>query len=411
LNNELKLLHRAIADRDLSPLLSRGISVEWFSDTDDKNLFKFISDHFVTYSECPSEDAVKRNFPNFVLEQPEDSIDYLIDSFIQDRRKAATFALLKDAINIYEQLDHEQAILALQGGLRKIDESTFTGSRDVSIKETADERYEEYLNRKGNPDGIIGYRTGFPTIDKSTGGIQKGQLIVVAALPKTGKSTICMQMAINMQLAGQKIMFQSYEMTNLEQTARYDALRAKISHFRLMTGSLIDEEESRFRSSLNVTKQLDSDFVFPDQTIGRTVTGIANKIQLLQPDVIFIDGVYLMTDELSGEMQTPRALTGITRTLKNLAMRVNKPIIINTQYLAHKTNKGKATIDSIGYASSFAQDADIVMGLERESEEVDDMRILKIMASRNSGPAEISLTWEWEKGIFKEQEESDLDDY
>jgi len=411
LNNELKLLHKAISDRDLSPLFNRGITEEWFASDEDKRLFQFVRAHFVNYAECPSEEAVKRNFPNFTLETPKDSIEYLIDAFISDRRKALTFSLLKDAINVYEQMDAEKALLTLQGGLVRIDEESFTASRDISLRDTTEERLAEYERRKGTPDGIIGYRTGFPTIDKSTSGIQKGNLIVVAALPKTGKSTLCLQMGINMQLEGQKVMFQSYEMTNLEQQARYDAIRAKISHFRLMTGSLIDEEYGRFRSSLNVTKQLESDFILPDQTGLRTVTGIANKIQLINPDVIFIDGVYLMTDELSGESQTPRALTGITRSLKNLALRINKPIIINTQYLAHKTNKGKATIDSIGYASSFAQDADIVMGLERESEEVDDMRILKIMASRNSAPAEISLTWEWERGVFKEQESSDLDDY
>lgn len=411
MNNELKLLHKAISDRDLSPLFNRGITEEWFASDEDKRLFQFVRAHFVNYAECPSEEAVKRNFPNFTLETPKDSIEYLIDAFISDRRKALTFSLLKDAINVYEQMDAEKALLTLQGGLVRIDEESFTASRDISLRDTTEERLAEYERRKGTPDGIIGYRTGFPTIDKSTSGIQKGNLIVVAALPKTGKSTLCLQMGINMQLEGQKVMFQSYEMTNLEQQARYDAIRAKISHFRLMTGSLIDEEYGRFRSSLNVTKQLESDFILPDQTGLRTVTGIANKIQLINPDVIFIDGVYLMTDELSGESQTPRALTGITRSLKNLALRINKPIIINTQYLAHKTNKGKATIDSIGYASSFAQDADIVMGLERESEEVDDMRILKIMASRNSAPAEISLTWEWERGVFKEQESSDLDDY
>jgi len=411
LNNETRILHKLIANRDLSPLLTRGVSDSWFSDDSNIRLFQFIREHFINYSECPSIEAVNKNFPNFVLEEPLDSIDYLLDTFVSDRRKSFTHALLKDAIEVYDKLGHEESLIALQGGLLRIDEETFSSSDDVDLTKTTEERFAEYLRRKDTPDGILGYRTGFPTIDKSISGIQPGQLIVVAALPKTGKSTLCLQMAINMQLEGQKVMFQSYEMTNVEQEARYDAIRGKLSHFRLMTGSMTEEEEARYRSSLTFTSKLESGFLLPSQKVGKTITGIANKIQLLQPDVVFIDGVYLMLDEQTKEMNTPRALTNITRNLKNLAMRVQKPIIINTQYLAHKTNKGKATIDSIGYASSFAQDADVVMGLERESEEVDDMRILKIMASRNSGPAEISLTWEWDKGVFKEQEESDLNDY
>jgi replicative DNA helicase len=410
LTNESKLLHKAVALHDLSHLFNLGVSDDWFVDESERRLFQFLKKHFVTYGECPSEDAIKRNFPTFVLEEPQDPISYLTDIFIADHRKSATYALLKDAVALFENHDHEKALTTLQSGLISIDESTFTRNRDIDLVKTTEERWENYQKKKGMPDGIIGYRTGFPTIDKSTGGIQNGQLIVVAALPKTGKSTLCMQMAINMQLEGHNVMFQSYEMGNDEQSSRYDAMRGKLSHFRIMTGSMPDEEEARYRASLNFTKELDASFYLPDQSGLRTVTAIANKIQMLQPDVVFVDGIYLVTDEQTNEMNTPRALTNITRNLKNLAQRLNKPIIINTQYLHHKTNKGKATIDSIGYASSFAQDADIVFGLERESEEVDDMRILKIMASRNSAPAEISLTWEWDRGIFKEQEASDFDD-
>jgi replicative DNA helicase len=411
MTNEARLLYKAILNRDLSPMFNRGVSDTWFKDDSDKRLFIFLRQHFANYSECPSVEVVKDNFPSFdETTVIEDDISYFIDAVVAERRKESTFNVIADAIKLMERDDdHEAAILAMQGGLAAIDKDGYVISRDIDLTKDPEARYDEYLNRKNIPDGILGHRTGFPTIDRSISGIQNGQLIVVAALPKTGKSTLCMQMAINMHDAGNSILFQSFEMTPREQASRYDAMRFKVSHSRLNTGTMIDEEESRYQGGLNMLAKFNKSFYLTDTSSGRTLTELANKIQSLQPDIIFIDGIYLMVDEQTKESNTPPALTNLTRGLKNLAQKLDKPIIINTQYLAHKTKNGKATLDSIGYASSFAQDADIVMGLEREDETIDDMRTLKIMASRNSGPAEITLTWEWDKGVFKEFDEGDLD--
>jgi replicative DNA helicase len=144
-----------------------------------------------------------------------------------------------------------------------------------------------------------------------------------------------------------------------------------------------------------------------DSAQGSTVSGIASKIQTLQPDIVFIDGTYLMIDEQTGEANTPQALTNITRSLKRLAQRVNKPIVISTQVLNNKMRNGQVTADAIGYSSSFHQDADVIFGLQREDENVDDTRLLKIIASRNSGPAEVSLLWDWNTGQFREIEATD----
>jgi hypothetical protein len=73
-----------------------------------------------------------------------------------------------------------------------------------------------------------------------------------------------------------------------------------------------------------------------------------------------------------------------------------------------KTKKGKVSTDSIGYSSSFLQDADVVFGLEREDELVDDTRILKVMAARNSANVEAPLIWDWDSGLFREMTTDDV---
>lgn len=408
MSTESKLLSAALQIRDLSPLFERNVSDSWFPDDDDKRVWVFLRTHFSKYAECPSLEVVKSNFPTYHVQELTDSIDYLLDDLVDKRRKNSITTTLRSAVDaIQNDKSHEDALLIMQNGIVKLEEEGLNKTSDVNLIATTESRWDDYVFRKNNP-GLLGIATGFPTIDEVTNGLQKGQLIVVVATPKTGKSTLAMQISDNVHKQGHATMFQSFEMSNREQQDRYDSMRAKISHNRLITGKLSADEENRFKDSLEEMAKGDTDFWLVDSAHGITVSAIHSKIQTLQPSLVVIDGVYLMMDEQTGESNTPQALTNITRSLKRLAQRTNKPIIITTQALNWKTKKGKVSTDSIGYSSSFLQDADVVFGLEREDETVDDTRILKVMAARNSGNVEASLIWDWSSGLFREMTSDDV---
>lgn len=410
MNNEKKLLSKAILDKNLTPLLMRNVNANWFADEDDKRVWNKVRDHFSKYGECPSLEVIRENYPTYELASSEDSITYLLDAVVDARRKTSTVTMIREAIeSLDKHSDHEDALLKLQRGLIKIEDDGLSGTSDLDLTNEPLRRWEDYVERKSLPNGLRGFPTGFPTIDKATSGLQNGQLVVVIAPPKTGKSTLALQIALNIHREQKKVpMFQSFEMSNMEQETRYDSMRALISHQRLMTGTLTSEEEARYKKILEGLEKIDHKFWLVDSAAGSTVSGIAAKIQTLQPDIVFIDGVYLMVDEQSGEANTPQALTNITRGLKRLAQRFNKPIVISTQVLTWKMKKGNVTADSIGYSSSFFQDADIILGLQREDEAVEDTRLLKVVASRNSGPAEVTLEWQWGEGRFREMDATDL---
>jgi replicative DNA helicase len=408
MSTEAKLLGSIIHVRDLSPLFERNVSDAWFPDEEDKRVWTFLRSHFAKYAECPSVEVVKANFPTYQIHELTDSVDYLLDDLVDKRRKNSITATIRTAVEeIQNNKDHESALMVIQGGIVRLEEEGLNKTSDVNLVQTTESRWEDYIFRKNNP-GLLGVATGFPTIDAVTNGLQKGQLIVVVATPKTGKSTLALQIANNIHKQGLSPMFQSFEMTNREQQDRYDSMRAQVSHNRLITGSLNSEEEKRYKDSLDKMSEDEANFWLVDSAHGITVSAIQSKVQTLQPDVIFIDGVYLMMDEQTGESNTPQALTGITRSLKRLAQRMNKPVVITTQALNWKTKKGKVSTDSIGYSSSFLQDADVVFGLEREDENVDDTRILKVMAARNSGNVEASLMWDWASGMFREMSSDDV---
>lgn len=414
MNNEKRLLSKAVQDRDLVPLFDRHVNQAWFSDENDKKIWIFLREHHSKYGECPSIEVIKENYPSFELIPVSDSVDYLLDSLTSLRRRITTGNILRDAIEkIDRENDHEAALRVLESGIVQMDEQGFTGSNDVDITNPADldRRWERYQRRKEIPDGLLGYATGFPTIDKVTNGLQPEQLIVITATPKTGKSTVAMQMAINIHVnSGATPMFYSFEMSNREQEDRYDAMRARISHQRLITGTLTAEEELRY-SRLVVDRMRDdkSKFWLVDQSSGATLSQVAAKLQSHQPGILFIDGMYLMIDEQTGESNTPQSLTNLTRGFKRLAQRYKLPIVITTQSLDWKKGKGgRLTANSIGYSSSFYQDADVIFGLEKPEDSVDETRILSVLASRNSGPGSTFLAWGWDEGTFREMSGEDL---
>ena len=408
MSTESKLLSGIIQVRDLAPLFERNVTDGWFGDDDDRRVWIFLRTHFAKYAECPSAEVVKLNFPTYEVLPLTDSVDYLLDELVDKRRKLSITSTIRSAVEaIQSAKDHEAALNLMQTGIVKLEEEGLNKTSDVNMVTNTDARWEDYIFRKNNP-GLLGVATGFPTIDAVTNGLQKGQLIVVVATPKTGKSTLALQIANNVHKQNLVPMFQSFEMTNREQQNRYDSMRAQVSHNRLITGALTPDEEKRFQKSLDTMSEDEANFWLVDAAHGITVSAIQSKIQTLQPDVVFIDGVYLMMDEQTGESNTPQALTGITRSLKRLAQKTNKPIIITTQALGWKTRKGKVSTDSIGYSSSFLQDADVVFGLEREDENVDDTRTLKVLAARNSGNVEASLMWDWASGLFREMTSDDV---
>jgi replicative DNA helicase len=210
-----------------------------------------------------------------------------------------------------------------------------------------------------------------------------------------------MQMAVNVHRDGFVPMFQSFEMTNMEQQHRHDSMRAQIAHSRLIRGNLNKDEEARYMKTLEEMEQMHK-FYLTDSVSAMTVTGLAAKIEKIRPDIVFIDGVYLMTDDVSGEQNTPQALTSITRNLKHLAMAKQLPIVVSTQVLLWKMKKRQVSADAIGYSSSFYQDSDVILGLQKQDEDDDSSRELRIVASRNCGPATSDLLWDWEEGKFEE---------
>ena len=83
MNNEKKLLSKAVLEKNLTPLFMRNVNANWFADEDDKRVWTKVRDHFSKYGECPSLEILKDNYPTYEFAQTEDSLDYLLDAVVE----------------------------------------------------------------------------------------------------------------------------------------------------------------------------------------------------------------------------------------------------------------------------------------------------------------------------------------
>jgi len=400
-DNEERLISKVVYSREIVPAMEAGIEDDWFFVAENKAVWKFIRQHWTKYEEVPTAVTVKDNFPTYRLLAVEDSLEYLVDQLIDYRKRQHAIEIVQNAADYIASGDHSAAIVEMSKGVAQLYEEGVSQSSDLDLTDNPEQRYQEYLDVKTRDGGLLGYPTGFRTIDEATAGLQAGQLITIIAPPKTGKSVLAMQIAVNVHERGHVPMFQSFEMTNVEQQHRHDAMRANIAHSRLTRGKLNLDEEKRYKESLKRMENMQK-FYLTDSASAMTVSGLQAKIEKIRPEIVFVDGVYLMIDERSGEAGTPQALTSITRDLKRLAQRYEIPLVVSTQVLLWKMKKRQVSADSIGYSSSFFQDSDVILGLQKQDEDDDSSRELRIVASRNSGPASSDLLWDWEGGRFEE---------
>jgi replicative DNA helicase len=261
------------------------------------------------------------------------------------------------------------------------------------------------------PNSLRGIPTGIQGLDRITSGLRPQQLITFVGEAKKGKSLMTLMMANAAHLHGKRPLFVSFEMSAEEQAARYDAIVAKVPYSNILRANLSDQEFEKVRNTLRMRKNMHPFVITEDTSSLTTVSSLAAKLQEYKPDILFVDGVYLMDDEQGEQKGSPQALTNITRGLKRLAQTADIPIVGTTQVLSWKLGNKKSrkvTVDSIGYTSSFAQDSDLVLAVESDPD-IENQGIIRVVIARSAPQGEIRINWDWNNMDFTEVGEDDDD--
>lgn len=405
------LISKVIQENDIGPVIEAGIKAQHFS-AHWSEVWQWITTYWREHSAVPSQRAFSQQyadvqFPDASREQFSNLIEEVLNSY----KHNSLVETLTKAVPMLNIKNTEEALQVLTIGIQTAS-ADVSRLRDFDLIKNWEERVARYKIMRDTPNAIRGIPTGFAGLDRITSGLRPQQLVTFVGEAKKGKSLITLIMATAVHTHGKVPLYISFEMSVEEQSIRYDALISKISSTKIMRGDLTAGELAKITKTISTRRNMHPFIMSEDVSSLTTVSAIAGKLQQHKPDVLFVDGVYLMDDENGEPKGSPQALTNITRSLKRLAQRYDIPIIGTTQVLGWKLGNRKSrqiTADAIGYTSSFAQDSDLVVGVEADPD-IDDQAILRVVLARTAPRGEVRIKWDWANMDFSEVEESDNDD-
>lgn len=402
-SSEHLLISKIVQSASVSEVLDAGVRPDHFT-TELSTVYMWLLGYWREYSSVPTSRVVKQQFADLQLINAEaEPFARLIDELYMAYKHKHLVLAVTAATPSLNSHDTDEATKILSEGLQKA-ALQVAHLRDVDIIQNWEERINRYREMRETPNSLRGIPTGFSGLDKITAGFRPQQLITFVGEAKKGKSLMTLIMANTAHQHGITPLFVSFEMSIEEQEARYDAIVSGVSHTRIMRGDLSVTELEKIEKSIKIRKNMHP-FIFTEDTSSlTTISALAGKIQQYRPGIVVVDGVYMMDDE-NGELKnSPQALTNITRGLKRLAQRFDVPILCTTQVLSSKlTNKKSRTVtaDSIGYSSSFAQDSDLVLGVESDPD-IDNQSIIRVVIARAAPKGEVRINWDWENMNFSE---------
>ena len=284
-----------------------------------------------------------------------------------------------------ELLDYaEQEIFALsQKHLKSI---------PTSLKEVLTASFDRLDELQKMGSGLRGIPTGFIQLDSVLAGMQDSNLIVLAARPGVGKSAFGLNIARYVSVEKKiPVCIFSLEMSREELADRLLVRQGLIDAWKLKTGQLSEADFDSYSEAMGVLAEAP---LYIDDTPGLSVTELRTKARRLQVDkgIRFIIVDYLQLMHGSTRDNRVQEVSEISQGLKNLARELKIPVLAMAQLNRQMESRGgKPKLSDLRESGSIEQDADVVMFLHREDEDVREMVTCSIEKHRNGPTGQFNL--------------------
>lgn len=313
----------------------------------------------------------------------------------------------------------------LEDVLDKAEERVFSVSQKANkqgfspLKAILDEAFEriDAIHKEGG--GMRGIPTGFAQLDNLLAGLQKSDLIVIAARPSVGKTSLALDFARRIGIrAKHPVGIFSLEMSKEQLVDRMICAEAGIDLWKMRTGKLQDREGSddfvRIGHAMNALSEAK---IFIDDSASANILEIKSKARRLQSehglDCIILDYLQLMEGKMKTEGRV-QEIAEITRGLKAIARELNVPVIALSQ-LSRQVEMMKPAIPRLSHlrdSGTIEQDADVVIFIYRKAadrnyrlEELTDeeKHLAEIMVAkhRNGPTGNVKLYWDEKRVSFR----------
>jgi len=343
LNYDFLLISAILKTKDLTTVEKLKIGEDFLVSPECKSAFKYLRKYYHnpnTYGHVPSVETFQQTFVGFpIYDDINDSIEVICQEI---RSRHLTHQLEEVAEKLIFHANNKDPY----GGFNLLRERgiTLTSQHDVNddlpLAESADLLEQEYMMAEQNK-GILGIPWPWSKMNEITMGMQKGHLIYVRAKAKTGKTMNMIAAAVHAYMHfNARVLVYSMEMRNVEINRIAACFIAGLDLQLASQGKLNPADKKRYFETNRMLKNMELQSTTKDgtrprawlTTSGEGSTGISSlkaKIIEFDPDIVLIDGVYLLYDEKSKKSDSDwKTILNISRSLKSMQkeLKVRNPI-------------------------------------------------------------------------------------
>jgi replicative DNA helicase len=275
----------------------------------------------------------------------------------------------------------EQKVFAIQQQRRS---QEFQSIKEVLV------RNFEYLDMLQREQGVTGVATGFEGIDRLTGGFQAANLIVLAARPGVGKTSLALNIAQTVAVDGKApVAVFSLEMSAQELGERMMCSAARVSSLKVRTGALSGDDYAKL---VHAAGELEKAEIYIDDSAGLNMFELRAKARRLASKVplalLIVDYLQLMVGDGRSENRQ-QEVAAISRSLKQLARELNVPVIAVSQL--NRAPEARADrepqLADLRESGAIEQDADLVMFIYEDPSDPSAKGVIKLkIAKHRNGP-------------------------
>jgi len=291
------------------------------------------------------------------------------------------------------------------------------------IKEELAEAWERLESLQKHDGSMRGVPTGFPALDNMLSGLQKSDLVILAARPSMGKTALALDIARQSATKYQTpVGIFSLEMSSQQLVDRMLAAQAGVNSWRLRTGKISkDDEYERLQTGL---AELSEAPIFIDDKAGNTVLAMRSTARRMKMEkglsLIIVDYLQLITPSTVGSnVSVVQQVTEISRSLKQMARELEVPVLALSQLSrAVETRRGRPRLSDLRDSGSIEQDADVVMFIHREdmmgsrgTDEKNNVAEILIEKHRNGPVGKVDLIFDDQQTTFRTVETSNFGDF
>jgi len=293
--------------------------------------------------------------------------------------------------------------------------------RFIELKDTLGEAWERLDRLHKSKDGLRGVPSGFKDLDDKLSGFQNSDLIILAARPSMGKTSLALDIARQAAtMHGVAVGIFSLEMSSQQLIDRMLAAESRVDAWKLRTGRLsLDSDFDKIRDSL---ARLSTAPIYIDDMPGNNILKMRSIARRLKNEkklgLIIVDYLQLMVPTQSRNSDNMvQQVTEISRSLKNLARELDVPVIALSQLSrAVEQRGGRPRLSDLRDSGSIEQDADVVMFIHREdkyNENSDKPNIAEIMIEkhRNGATGKVDLYFDDKRATFLSIDKSGFQEF